>query len=92
MLVVIYRSPTGCDCAMQSLCPAGVAAQETATGDPHGDTFILATYVKYLEQAGARVVPVRSVRLCVLVPTARSCIVCVCVSQVCVCVCVCVCV
>ena len=41
---------------------AGIAAQETAKGDTHGDTYIPATYIKYLELAGARVVPVRSVQ------------------------------
>ncbi|KAL8593208.1 hypothetical protein ACOMHN_009863 [Nucella lapillus] len=38
----------------------GIAAQETKKGDPHGNTYIPATYVKYLQQAGARVVPVRA--------------------------------
>ncbi|XP_076443116.1 gamma-glutamyl hydrolase-like [Babylonia areolata] len=38
----------------------GIAAQETAKGNPHGETYIPATYVKYLQQAGARVVPVRA--------------------------------
>ncbi|XP_048248244.1 gamma-glutamyl hydrolase A-like [Haliotis rufescens] len=36
----------------------GVLAQATAS-KTHGDTYIPANYVKYLEQAGARVVPVR---------------------------------
>lgn len=38
----------------------GVAAQETSKGNPHGDTYIPASYIKYLEQAGARVVAVRA--------------------------------
>ncbi|KAK7491912.1 hypothetical protein BaRGS_00016931 [Batillaria attramentaria] len=36
----------------------GIAAQETAPNTTYGDTYIPATYVKYLESAGARVVPV----------------------------------
>ncbi|XP_067671281.1 gamma-glutamyl hydrolase A-like isoform X2 [Haliotis asinina] len=37
----------------------GVADQSTGPFHQYGDTYILATYVKFLEQAGARVVPVR---------------------------------
>ncbi|XP_036387761.1 zgc:171566 [Megalops cyprinoides] len=39
----------------------GVLAQENILGDPHaqGSSYIAASYVKYLESAGARVVPIR---------------------------------
>ncbi|XP_064823416.1 zgc:171566 [Oncorhynchus masou masou] len=39
----------------------GVLAQENIVGDPHaqGSSYITASYVKYLESAGARVVPIR---------------------------------
>eukprot|EP00063_Salmo_salar_P048895 XP_014023730.1 PREDICTED: gamma-glutamyl hydrolase-like [Salmo salar] len=39
----------------------GVLAQENIVGDPHaqGSSYIAASYVKYLESAGARVVPIR---------------------------------
>ncbi|KAL6464856.1 hypothetical protein MHYP_G00271730 [Metynnis hypsauchen] len=39
----------------------GVLAQENLEGDPHaqGSSYIAASYVKYLESAGARVVPIR---------------------------------
>ncbi|XP_030633744.1 gamma-glutamyl hydrolase [Chanos chanos] len=39
----------------------GVLAQENIIGDPHaqGPSYIAASYVKYLESAGARVVPIR---------------------------------
>uniref|UniRef100_A0A3Q3IVL4 folate gamma-glutamyl hydrolase n=1 Tax=Monopterus albus TaxID=43700 RepID=A0A3Q3IVL4_MONAL len=39
----------------------GVLAQENLPGDqsPHGSSYIAASYVKYLESAGARVVPIR---------------------------------
>ncbi|KAK7113589.1 gamma-glutamyl hydrolase-like [Littorina saxatilis] len=38
----------------------GVALQETSKGSKYGDTYVSATYVKYLQQAGARVVAVRA--------------------------------
>ena len=38
----------------------GVLAQSTDPDERHlGDTYIPATYIKYIESAGARVVPVR---------------------------------
>ncbi|XP_029630131.1 gamma-glutamyl hydrolase [Salmo trutta] len=39
----------------------GVLAQENIVGDPHaqGSSYIAASYVKYLESAGARVVPIK---------------------------------
>ncbi|KAJ8371508.1 hypothetical protein AAFF_G00307870 [Aldrovandia affinis] len=39
----------------------GILAQENILGDPHaqGSSYIAASYVKYLESAGARVVPIR---------------------------------
>ncbi|XP_048879978.1 zgc:171566 [Brienomyrus brachyistius] len=39
----------------------GILAQENIPGDPHaqGSSYIAASYVKYLEAAGARVVPIR---------------------------------
>ncbi|XP_071105618.1 gamma-glutamyl hydrolase A-like [Haliotis cracherodii] len=37
----------------------GVVDQCAGLDQPYGDTYISATYVKFLEQAGARVVPVR---------------------------------
>uniref|UniRef100_A0A8C7STF1 folate gamma-glutamyl hydrolase n=1 Tax=Oncorhynchus mykiss TaxID=8022 RepID=A0A8C7STF1_ONCMY len=44
---------------------SGVLAQENIVGDPHaqGSSYIAASYVKYLESAGARVVPIRYVLL-----------------------------
>ncbi|XP_071017835.1 gamma-glutamyl hydrolase-like isoform X1 [Oncorhynchus clarkii lewisi] len=43
----------------------GVLAQENIVGDPHaqGSSYIAASYVKYLESAGARVVPIRINRI-----------------------------
>uniref|UniRef100_A0A673Z3I3 folate gamma-glutamyl hydrolase n=1 Tax=Salmo trutta TaxID=8032 RepID=A0A673Z3I3_SALTR len=40
---------------------SGVLAQENIVGDPHaqGSSYIAASYVKHLESAGARVVPIR---------------------------------
>ena len=41
---------------------SGVLAQRSETPDLPGDTYISATYVKFLEAAGARVVPILYVR------------------------------
>nr|XP_046195008.1 gamma-glutamyl hydrolase-like isoform X2 [Oncorhynchus gorbuscha] len=39
-----------------------VLAQENIVGDPHAQrsSYIAASYIKYLESAGARVVPIRT--------------------------------
>lgn len=44
---------------------SGVAAQETFSKRV-GDTYIPASYIKYLEQAGARVVPIRYVQFALI--------------------------
>uniref|UniRef100_A0A8C2WM35 folate gamma-glutamyl hydrolase n=1 Tax=Cyclopterus lumpus TaxID=8103 RepID=A0A8C2WM35_CYCLU len=43
------------------LCPPGVLAQENLPGDlsARGSSYIAASYVKYIESGGARVVPIR---------------------------------
>lgn len=46
------------------LCITGILAQENIKDDPHaqGSSYIAASYVKHLESAGARVVPIQYVK------------------------------
>jgi hypothetical protein len=37
----------------------GVFAQESPLDDHHGDSYIMANYIKFIEQSGALVVPIR---------------------------------